>query len=114
MNEANKPDLASLRIRRDEIAPARPPGSGRRLWGLLAFGLIVVLVALFIVRGRISPLTVQTAVVERLVPGATGTVLTATGYVVAQRKAAVASKGTGRLEQLNVEEGDRVTNGEVI
>src|SRR5205085_1986716 len=38
----------------------------------------------------------------------------ASGYVVAQRKAAVASKGTGRLVYLGVVEGDRVRAGQVI
>ena len=52
--------------------------------------------------------------VERISPAASQSLLTATGYVVAQRKAAVASKGTGRLEVLNVEEGDRVAAGDVI
>jgi RND family efflux transporter MFP subunit len=42
------------------------------------------------------------------------TALNATGYVVAQRKAAVASKATGRLEWLGVMEGSRVRKGEVI
>jgi HlyD family secretion protein len=40
--------------------------------------------------------------------------LTASGYVVARRKAAVASKGTGRLVLLNVEEGDQVKKGQLI
>jgi len=42
------------------------------------------------------------------------TVLNATGYVVAQRKASIASKATGRLEWLGVAEGSRVTKGQVI
>jgi RND family efflux transporter MFP subunit len=42
------------------------------------------------------------------------TLLNASGYVVAQRKAAVASKVTGRLISLSVEEGSRVTAGQVI
>ena len=42
------------------------------------------------------------------------TLLNATGYVVAQRKAAVASKATGRVEWLGVTEGSRVTEGEII
>src|SRR5690606_38096078 len=42
------------------------------------------------------------------------TVLNATGHVVAQRKAAVASKATGRLEWLNVREGSQVRAGEVL
>lgn len=40
--------------------------------------------------------------------------LTASGYVVAQRRAAVASKATGRLVELNVREGSSVRKGEVI
>ena len=40
--------------------------------------------------------------------------LNATGYVVAQRKAAIASKASGRLEWLGVAEGSRVKAGEVI
>ena len=42
------------------------------------------------------------------------TLLNASGYVVAQRRAAVASKGTGRLEELKVKEGDRVQKGQLI
>ena len=40
--------------------------------------------------------------------------LTASGYVVARRKAAVASKGTGTLVYLGVDEGDKVKKGQVI
>ena len=42
------------------------------------------------------------------------TILNATGYVVAQRKASVASKATGRLEWLGVAEGSRVKKGQII
>lgn len=38
----------------------------------------------------------------------------ASGYVVPQRKAAVSSKGTGRIEYLGVREGSRVRAGEVL
>ena len=41
-------------------------------------------------------------------------VLNASGYVVAQRKAAIASKATGRLEWLGVAEGSQVKAGDVI
>ena len=47
-------------------------------------------------------------------PGQESAILTASGYIVAQRKAAVASKGTGRLEYLGVIEGDRVKEGQII
>jgi RND family efflux transporter MFP subunit len=40
--------------------------------------------------------------------------LSATGYVVAQRQASIASKGTGRLEFLGAAVGDRVTAGQLV
>ena len=40
--------------------------------------------------------------------------LTASGYVVAQRSAAVSSKATGRIKQLFVKEGDTVKSGDVL
>jgi RND family efflux transporter MFP subunit len=44
----------------------------------------------------------------------TDAILTASGYVVAQRKASVASKATGRLVYIGVVEGDAVKKDEVI
>ena len=41
-------------------------------------------------------------------------ILDATGYVVARRQAAVASKITGKMVELNIEEGDRVKAGQII
>ena len=57
---------------------------------------------------------VAVATVSRVYPSQTFTALNASGYVVAQRKAAVASKGTGRLVWLGVEEGSFVKEGQVI
>jgi RND family efflux transporter MFP subunit len=57
---------------------------------------------------------VEVTSVSRVYPSLGFTVLNASGYVVAQRKAAVAAKTTGRLEWLGVEEGSRVRSGEVI
>lgn len=41
-------------------------------------------------------------------------ILTAAGYVVARRRAVVSAKIQGRLEDLRVEEGDRVREGDLI
>jgi RND family efflux transporter MFP subunit len=116
MEETQKPDLSALRIRREPSGEtggtARP--RRRRLWPWVLAVAVVLAAAIGLVRVRTQAVPVRTAVVERLVPGAAGSLLTATGYVVAQRQAAVASKGTGRLEVLNVEEGDQVKRGEVI
>jgi RND family efflux transporter MFP subunit len=64
--------------------------------------------------GRQAPPAVETAAVTSAWPSAAVTQLNATGYVVAQRKAAVASKATGRLEWLGVMEGSTVKKDEVI
>ncbi len=57
---------------------------------------------------------VELTEISKVYPAQGVTVLNASGYVVAQRKAAVASKITGRLESLSVEEGSRIKKGEVI
>lgn len=67
-----------------------------------------------LVRARTAALEVEQTTVTTAYPYQSLAVLTATGYVVAQRKAAVASKATGRLEWLGVAEGSRVRQGEVI
>jgi RND family efflux transporter MFP subunit len=114
--EPTRPSLASLRIQRDE--PLQTSRSGpvkSRTWIWIAAGLIVVAVVGYVLLGGVkSAVEVQTASVARLAPASAQSLLTATGYVVAQRAAAVASKGTGRLEELRVEEGDRVKAGEII
>ncbi len=63
---------------------------------------------------RPRPAVVETAAVVTTYPSQQYVVLNATGYVVPQRKAAIGSKATGRLEWLGVAEGSRVKTGEVI
>ena len=57
---------------------------------------------------------VQLARVSEVYPAQTFTLLTASGYVVPQRKAALGSKITSRLTQLGVAEGDRVRTGQMV
>ncbi|MDO9117074.1 MAG: efflux RND transporter periplasmic adaptor subunit [Nitrospira sp.] len=57
--------------------------------------------------------SVEVAAVVRM-PGGGSSGLAAAGYVVAQRQASIASKGTGRMEYLGVKVGDRVKEGDVI
>jgi len=61
-----------------------------------------------------SAVEVEQTTVTLAYPYQAVTALNATGYVVAQRKASIASKATGRLEWLGVQEGSRVKKGEVI
>ncbi|MFH1021183.1 MAG: efflux RND transporter periplasmic adaptor subunit, partial [Pseudomonadota bacterium] len=58
--------------------------------------------------------TIEIVSVQQTYPSQGFTLLNASGYVVAQRKAAVASKATGRLVWLGVEEGNTVRKGEVL
>jgi RND family efflux transporter MFP subunit len=68
-----------------------------------------------LLRDWLNPgLQVQLATASLTSPAQASAVLTASGYVVARRKAAVASKGTGTLVFLGVEEGDKVKKGQVI
>lgn len=109
-------DLASLRIDRS-FERGNPPRRSRTKRKIL-IGLVMALVvatAIVFLKGLFDPaVEVQLATAALTSPSQTNSVLTASGYVVARRKAAVASKGTGRLVLLNVEEGDHVKKGQLI
>ncbi len=74
----------------------------------------VALAAFLFYRKAQSVIAVEATNVVSAYPSQGFTALNATGYVVAQRKAAVASKATGRLEWLGVAEGSVVKANEVI
>lgn len=105
--------LKELRI--DRKAP--PPAPQRRwLWIVLA---VIVLLALaggaWLLLGRARPVEVRTApVVSMDSAGAGASVLDATGYVVARRIATVSAQITGRVEEVMIEEGQRVEQGQVL
>lgn len=86
-------------------------GKRMRVTVILAVLLLAVVIIVFS-RGR--SISIETTTVNLVYPSQSFTLLNASGYVVAQRKAAVASKITGRLEWLGVEEGSRVSSGQVI
>ena len=77
-------------------------------------GAALVAAAVVYYRAAAAPSEVETVAVTMAYPSQSFTVLNATGYVVAQRKAAVASKATGRLMWLGVQEGSRVKKDDVI
>ncbi len=110
-------DLSSLRIKRDETAgPAKNSSSRRKVLIFSVLGAIVCITLAFLLfsGGITSAVVVETAEVSFTSASQANAILTASGYVVAERKAAVASKGTGRLEFLAVEEGDHVKRGSII
>lgn len=122
---SEQPELRKSAVRDADLeglAIVRPPETGRpprrghrsRKWavvGLLLLALPAGALWMLGLVGRTATVDV-TPVVRLPSGGASG--LAATGYVVAQRQALIASKGTGRLEYLGVKVGDRVKEGQVI
>jgi HlyD family secretion protein len=111
MTATSPPDLSKLRIDRS-LAPIQR--RKRRKWVWLAVLAVVMVGAVGWYLLRPHALGVQTTPVVTAYPSQQFVVLNATGYVVAQRKAAISSKATGTLEWLGVAEGSRVKMGDVI
>ena len=106
-------ELEKLRIEKTALRP-----KARKRKRLMWAALMVMLAGAFAIlywQGLLTPaVEVQAAVVQTVYPSQGLTLLNASGYVVADRKSAVASKLTGRLVYLGVEEGSRVKEGQVI
>ena len=106
-----KQDLNALRIERQ---PERP-GAGRWVgWilGLLLMACAGAGVWMWVARER--PIEVEVAEVSERAAGTQAAVLNASGYVTARRRATVSSKITGKVVEVNVEEGMAVTEGQVL
>jgi RND family efflux transporter MFP subunit len=111
MADTLKDDLAGLRIEREPESR----GAGRLV------GWLVVL-ALLAAGGYYGwrwysaerPIEVEVATVTERAAGAQAAVLNAAGYVTARRRATVSSKITGKVIEVNVEEGMAVKEGQVL
>ena len=116
MTTIEQPDLSKLKIKREETPPElRPPRP--RVWILFyGLGVLSIIIAAFLIYNANFGIedVVELTKVTPNPPNQPQILLTANGYVTAQRKAAVASKATGRLVYLGFEEGDKVKKGEVI
>lgn len=92
-------------LQRWRALPRRP------LW--LGLGLAILLaIALVLRAGKTPEVSIATAV--QAYPSQALSVLNASGYVVAQRKAAISTRAQGRLEWLGVAEGSPVKAGDLI
>jgi len=106
-----KDDLAALRIEREPESPS----SGRWIR-------VVVLLAILGGGGFAAwkyftapqPVEVEVATVTLRSAGTQAQVLNANGYVVARRRATISSKITGKIVEVNVDEGMAVKEGQVL
>jgi RND family efflux transporter MFP subunit len=106
-------DLSRLKI--DKTAKTVKTNLRKRPMLIIGGAGLVVLAAVLYWMGVFTPAqSVEVATVSQTYPSQSFTLLNASGYVVAQRKAAVASKITSRLMELSVEEGSRVKKGDII
>jgi HlyD family secretion protein len=104
-------DLSALRIEREPLST----GGGRWVkW-------VVMLVLLGAAGGgawywlnRERPVEVEVVAVTERAAGTQASVLNASGYVTARRRATVSSKVTGKVIEVNVEEGMAVREGQVL
>ncbi len=109
-------DLSSLRIDGSKRSAGPGPNRSRRKMMAALVPLVILAAVGFavLIAAGDSTVNVKAATASYQSPAQSEALLTASGYVVAERKAAVASKATGRLVYLGVTEGDKVTKGEVI
>ena len=110
--EEQNQKLSRLKIDKSAIGVRRARGRRGFIFAVLAAA--AVLAALYLLGVFTKSYTVRPGSVTLMYPSQALTTLSASGYVVAERKAAVSSKITGKLESLMVEEGSKVKKGEVI
>src|SRR5580692_3804617 len=115
--DAKHEDLQSLRIDRTERGAGNgevPSWAKRVILGGIAIVLLLGVAAL--AYRFLSPTVSEVNVVRAAAEGgdAGGTVLSATGYIVAHHTINVNSKVTGRLAWIGVEKGDKVKEGQVL
>src|SRR4051812_7003226 len=105
-----KDELAALKIE-------RPPERQARPW--VKWVIVLVLLALaggggWRYANRPRAVEVETTAVTQRAAGVQASVLNASGYVTARRRATVSSKITGKVVEVNVEEGMAIREGQVL
>jgi len=109
--DSSGPDLSGLRIEER----ARANQGGRRILrvvALIVFALVLVIVAVVAMRARVP--AVEVAAVRPGGGAATTALLNASGYVTPRRRATVAAKITARVVEVYVDEGMKVTEGQLL
>ena len=104
-------DLSALRIERE---PLRTGGGRWVKWVVLLVILGGAGGGVWYWLNRERPVEVEVVAVTERAAGTQASVLNASGYVTARRRATVSSKVTGKVIEVNVEEGMAVREGQVL
>jgi HlyD family secretion protein len=104
-------DLSALRIERE---PLNTEGRRWVKWVVLVLFLAAAGGGAWYWLNRERPIDVEVVSVSDRAAGTQATVLNASGYVTARRRATVSSKVTGKVIEVNVEEGMAVREGQVL
>jgi RND family efflux transporter MFP subunit len=104
-------DLSALRIERE---PLDAQSGGWVKWVVVLGLLAAAGGGAWYVLSRERPIDVEVASVSERAAGTQASVLNASGYVTARRRATVSSKVTGKVIEVNVEEGMDVREGQVL
>jgi len=104
-------DLSALRIEREPLTE----GGGRWVrWVVLLLFAGAAGAGGWYWLNRERPVPVEVATVTARAAGTQASVLNASGYVTARRRATISSKVTGKVVEVNVEEGMDVRQGQVL
>jgi RND family efflux transporter MFP subunit len=107
-------DIAKLKIEKSEKI-GKPGRRGKKILVIAVLFLLIPAAAGLYFGGILVPaVSVDVTTVSPFYPSQSMSLLNASGYIVAQRKASVASKVTGRLVALMVEEGSKIKQGDII
>jgi RND family efflux transporter MFP subunit len=107
--------LNQLRI--DRGSEPKSPSKAKVWLVAAAAAVLAIIVAVIWWRSRPEAIAVRVVAARAIAsggPATAGSILDASGYVVARRQATVASKITARMVELDIEEGDHVKSGQII
>jgi RND family efflux transporter MFP subunit len=111
--ERRRPDLASLKIERAEEERAERP----RFLRFIVIALLLGLAAVLVYRNFVIPArqpVVELLTVRPSADNANQPLLTASGYLIADRQASVTSKIPGQVRRINFDIGSKVKRGDLL
>jgi RND family efflux transporter MFP subunit len=105
------PDLSGLKIDARQRRNSGHRGWPRRLAAVLAVAILISAATIYLLWGKTPVVEVATVRADQ---GGRPALLNASGYITPRRRATVAAKITGRVNQIFVEEGMQVQMGQVL